>query len=892
MTNLIRHTLALAAAVTLIAQSGTRAATVLPPVAPQAFYILPLYPIAIPSESSANFAAQVQQLRTRIGEGPRARVGFTTYLFISMDWTVDPGNAAAVRASLAPLIAQIDDVIAKARTNAIPVCISFLTAIRADVDPAQAASQAEDRRVMQWHSDNSLAAGWWTYSRYARKQIRLREAYIREVGRVVANRMALYPSTLVAATGDGEIELSSERGQAFLADYSPFAVAEFRDWLRAGGQYASGQPHAADAYALAARYAGDASPSFDTNGDGHTLNGDFGTSFTTWDLRHFDWKLTDPIDGDPGAIPASVAAAPDWNPLPSAVPSGFDAPRNIQRGTPWWDTWDLFRATMVRHYNRDFAQWITTTPDNVSGSTVPTDRWFSDQIPADYLFGGTPQNPNERLFTSASPLSTADTSPYGSIGVTSFNINFGPGIGYRNTLVNVAPAIAALNRPWAITEWNPSLNADPSFGPAPIEVYRAEMALIEQYRPRVVIPFVWGRADYPIENTGFETALRELVARIKDGVPADTRVTIESPGTSGPFQQPFTLSGWALDLGTIRGPGWGTGVDVVRVQAYRNPGPNVEAPIDLDAVAYGTSRGDLAATFGAQFTKSGFSIAVNRLPVGTFDLVVSARSVVTGTFSASQTIRVTIAPPPGVGAAPFGVFDTPTEGAIVAGEVPVTGWALDDRGIAAIEVYRNAVPGEASSNGLVFIGAATRVGGARPDIAGVYPTLVDNDRAGWGLMVLSNMLPNGGTGVFTLSAYAKDLDGLSTLLGTRRIDARNATSRTPFGTIDTPGQGATISGIYVNFGWALTPQPNGIPLDGSTIDIYIDSLPVGHPVYNVFRPDIANLFPGLANSNGAIGYFVIDTTTLANGVHTIAWVARDSAGNATGMGSRFFTVAN
>ena len=62
--------------------------------------------------------------------------------------------------------------------------------------------------------------------------------------------------------------------------------------------------------------------------------------------------------------------------------------------------------------------------------------------------------------------------------------------------------------------------------------------------------------------------------------------------------------------------------------------------------------------------------------------------------------------------------------------------------------------------------------------------------------------------------------------------------------------------------------------------------------YNNFRADIAALFPGLQNSNGAVGYFTIDTTQYANGLHTIAWVVRDQAGNAAGIGSRHFTIQN
>ena len=74
--------------------------------------------------------------------------------------------------------------------------------------------------------------------------------------------------------------------------------------------------------------------------------------------------------------------------------------------------------------------------------------------------------------------------------------------------------------------------------------------------------------------------------------------------------------------------------------------------------------------------------------------------------------------------------------------------------------------------------------------------------------------------------------------------------------------------------------------------MFVDGIDKGHPVYNNFRPDIAGLFPGYANTGGPVGYFRLDTTTLTNGVHTISWVVRDGAGNASGIGSRFFTVAN
>ncbi|MDQ1352258.1 MAG: hypothetical protein QG657_2564, partial [Acidobacteriota bacterium] len=39
-------------------------------------------------------------------------------------------------------------------------------------------------------------------------------------------------------------------------------------------------------------------------------------------------------------------------------------------------------------------------------------------------------------------------------------------------------------------------------------------------------------------------------------------------------------------------------------------------------------------------------------------------------------------------------------------------------------------------------------------------------------------------------------------------------------------------------------------------------------------------------------YFNLDTTEYANGIHVIFWTATDNAGNADGIGSRYFTIQN
>jgi hypothetical protein len=243
---------------------------------------------------------------------------------------------------------------------------------------------------------------------------------------------------------------------------------------------------------------------------------------------------------------------------------------------------------------------------------------------------------------------------------------------------------------------------------------------------------------------------------------------------------------------------------------------------------------------------------------------------------------------PGESSPVFGSFDSPVEGtAGVTGSLPVSGWALDDIEVDSVKIYF------AAGGNLVYIGDAVFVEGARPDVEQSFPGYPFRSRAGWGYMLLTNYLPNQGNGTFILYAVAVDKEGNSATLGIKTIACDNANAVKPFGTIDTPVQGGTASGSrYINWGWVLTPWPNSIPADGSTISVYVDGINLGHPIYNIYRSDIAELFPGYANSNGAIGYFYLDTSSYENGVHTIQWVVEDDAGNTDGIGSRYFIIQN
>jgi hypothetical protein len=656
----------LATAVVAMAAAGSTlrsdqpATRTVPPVDPTITWVLPSW-VGLLSANDAAMADMVRRLRQDIGDGPRARIGLSVFVQLSMnDWSIDTRDRTAVRAALRPVIAPIDAAIARARVHRLPIGLSIITAIRERVDPVQTSAERDDRRNVQWYQDHSPASGWVTYSQYARKLRRVQEAYVREFGRMLAERMAQDPDILVAVTGDGETEMSYERfrditvpidaSQRAWADYSPFAIAEFRDWLRAGGLYAAGQPLAGEAYALSARYAGDASPAVDTNGDGHTLNRDAGTSFTSWNLRYFNWSLTDAETA--GAVSPAGFVVRDGG---AAL---FDAPRPapadvLTTATPLWQLWVRFRQEMIQRYNRDFARWITGASEAASGG-VPRDRWYSAQIPTDLLFGDPPADKGVRWFTSGSAHWTADIAPYGGMGVTGYNVNMGNppdappgGAGangpYAKTTPHVMARAALRSARWGIVEWNPS---DPWSTSA--DVYLEDVDLIRRYRPSLLMPFKINTTHYRVFDSGFVPALRTLM----------------------------------------------------------------------------------------------------------------------------QTMPAATA-----SAAPIGVLESPAkEARVPRSAIPITGWALDDTGLASVDVVRDCLPSEEGRSSpcftvlgrrVVFLGVATRVAGARPDVAAAMPTYAEGDRAGWGYTLDGGRLP--ATPVVTIHVIATDLSGQRTIIGTTTL---------------------------------------------------------------------------------------------------------------------------
>jgi hypothetical protein len=109
---------------------------------------------------------------------------------------------------------------------------------------------------------------------------------------------------------------------------------------------------------------------------------------------------------------------------------------------------------------------------------------------------------------------------------------------------------------------------------------------------------------------------------------------------------------------------------------------------------------------------------------------------------------------------------------------------------------------------------------------------------------------------------------------------------TPLGNVDSPGANTTISGNNVNIsGWAV----DNVAV--SKVEFFVDGVLKGSPPLNIDRPDVVAVYPNLAplKCGWALQF---DSTTLANGTHTITVQIADTADNLAALPPITVTVIN
>jgi hypothetical protein len=332
---------------------------------------------------------------------------------------------------------------------------------------------------------------------------------------------------------------------------------------------------------------------------------------------------------------------------------------------------------------------------------------------------------------------------------------------------------------------------------------------------------------------------------------ATRTITVDTPIAGTTVNQPFLIGGWAIDTDATSGPG----VDALVVYAVPTGGP----AIFLGNAAYGGSRPDVGALFGAQFTNSGFALSVTGLAPATYQLLLFARSTVTGVFDIGLAVTITVLSTSRM------AVDIPTGGASLTQPFVVAGWAIDTAagtgtGVDAVAVYA-APPGGAAT----FLGFAT-YGGARPDVGALFGAQFTNS----GFALVATGL---GPGVWDILVFAH-----STVTGAF-TDSRTVRVVVPVGqmAVDVPAAGSAVVQPFLIAGWAFNPSA----ASGTGVDAVVAyAVPTGGgPVtflgiatYGTSRPDVGAAF-GAQFTNS--GYF-LSAGGLAPGGWQIQVYARNS----------------
>jgi len=510
--------------------------------------------VVISIEHSPTDGPEVDYIKKNFDFGLYAWLSFSvTALPVAVPWHSSP---VTVDSGIADFKTKGNELVLAAKRKGVRLHLVLTSGLARGLAIYKDA-KVEDIRNAQWYNDNKLAADdqisdpaametyvFGTFSRYARKMRANLEAKARAAMRFLKQVMVDNPETLVAISGWGEAEMNKGRLnnkqnlQDYFCDYSPFAVLEFRDWIRHTGEYddATGK-YKGQGFRDGPKYKGAAGLAL--------FNTDFGTDFKTWSLKYYDWSLLDDYDAqpedsannDPHRIPLSSYSHGKMMPAsgPNFIAGGFDPPRNMTRADKFLNLWGEFRETLVANFARDAARWA-------SESGITSDHWFSHQIPADCLFGSDPDAPikNPRYYSSASPISTADVTPFGSPGATIYDQKFPPDIFppvFARTTDHALPAISSMSPVWAIMEYDPEGYLPghdvPQSSPEFIldqymRVYEAGPTLINFWRWRDVTE------EHTIKGMNKEIALRSFIRRIRDRARSkDLSVVFAPPRVTG-----------------------------------------------------------------------------------------------------------------------------------------------------------------------------------------------------------------------------------------------------------------------------------------------------------------------------------------------------------------------
>jgi N-acetylmuramoyl-L-alanine amidase len=342
-------------------------------------------------------------------------------------------------------------------------------------------------------------------------------------------------------------------------------------------------------------------------------------------------------------------------------------------------------------------------------------------------------------------------------------------------------------------------------------------------------------------------------------------VVIDSPAPGSVLAGSTLVSGWALNNTSAIG----TAVSGVKVK--------VDGVVVGNAT-YGINRLDVCIAYPGRTgcPNVGFSYLLNlaSLSAGPHTITVSATDSGGIPEVGSSAVPITVANVP-----PSVYIDSPAPGAVLSGSVAVTGWALDNATAigSAISSVKVKVDG-------VEVGTAT-YGTSRPDVCSAYAGRPGCPNVGF-TYALNTATLSPGTHLLAVSATDSDTNPDS---GTWSISFQVAPL--PNVRIDSPADGATVSGPVAIAGWAIdNTSAAGTAI--SSVRVLVDGATVGTATYGISRPDVCSAYPARPSCPNVGFAYQLDTAPLSPGKHKITIAATNSDGSPkTGMDSVTVTVA-
>lgn len=506
----------------LIVFTGQLLAEELPRACPEnSFYIMPLFeryriPGALTFEEKR---AQFIKMKDQLGGGNLYhRIGFSSIYHPNVDGEMRQNCQLA---------------------QEYRVHIGLIFALQSHTrQPFRNVATANDLRLFQWRKDGIDWKGEFTSSgeievpedqrdykiptpsRYAIVLREFNALQARQWAEAAKQLMEDFPGVITSINGpiEEELAIGGHRNNDKLADYSPYAITEFRDWLLHRGMYDATSGRFAGEGAcspiigqliefdgvLRSQFYDDPTP-YDANGTGVSFNQYFGTQFTTWNLRYWDLEnYPEPItDEDFECTPQSGFGF---------TSGGFDAPRHINVGSRFWRAWSYdipdqggvypygnpeapsygFRQHMVRNFVRDLF-------DVMAEAGLPHNLLYAHQIPGEVLGDFTGAAGRNR--SSASTIWTGYLEKFQTVGIT----RFGP--------IN-PELVTQYAKNWGIFEWHTSPNTAYN-SQVLYDRSISDLNLFYNNNCRFLFPGWWDHDDkrdiFPLNDSRFADAISDFM---------------------------------------------------------------------------------------------------------------------------------------------------------------------------------------------------------------------------------------------------------------------------------------------------------------------------------------------------------------------------------------------